>query len=213
MTNNYFDLSGKTALVTGCSSGIGEAIAVGLAEAGADIIGLTSTLKKGSRVESAVSDAGRKFSPYAFDLGKRQEVYNAVKTIKGAHSTIDILINNAGIIARDPAVNHTDEDWDRVLSVNLDATFILAREFAKEMLQRKSGKIIFTCSLLSFQGGINVASRFTESTLSQSSSVWSTAGFLAIMPALLIRISIVKCAPLIVFTASYTSRRLLRSNA
>lgn len=156
MTNNYFDLTGKTALVTGCSSGIGEAMAVGLAEAGADIIGLSTTLKKGSRVESAVNDAGRKFSPYAFDLSKRQEVYDAVKTIKGAHSTIDILINNAGIIARNPAIEHTDEDWDRVLSVNLDATFILAREFAKEMLQRKSGKIIFTCSLLSFQGGINV---------------------------------------------------------
>ncbi len=156
MINNYFNLSGKTALVTGCSSGIGEAMAVGLAEAGADIIGLSTTLKKGSRVESAVTDTGKKFLPYAFDLSKRQEVYAAIKTIKGAHSTIDILINNAGIILRNPAIEHTDEDWDRVLSVNLDAPFILAREFAKEMLQRKSGKIIFTCSLLSFQGGINV---------------------------------------------------------
>ncbi len=156
MLNNYFGLTGKTALVTGCSSGIGEAIAIGLAEAGADIIGISSTLKKGSGVENAVTNNGRKFSPHAFDLNKRQEVYEAIKTIKGAHANVDILINNAGIIARNPAIDHTDEDWDKVLSVNLDAPFILAREFAKEMLQRKSGKIIFTCSLLSFQGGITV---------------------------------------------------------
>ncbi|MDQ6763188.1 MAG: SDR family oxidoreductase [Bacteroidota bacterium] len=153
---NYFSLSGKTALVTGCSSGIGEAMAAGLAEAGADIIGISTTLKKGSNVESLVTDAGRKFSPYAVDLNNRKELYEAIETIKKAHAHIDILVNNAGIIARNPAIKHADEEWDKVLSVNLDAPFILAREFAKEMLQRKSGKIIFTCSLLSFQGGITV---------------------------------------------------------
>ncbi|MEO6637246.1 MAG: SDR family NAD(P)-dependent oxidoreductase, partial [Ginsengibacter sp.] len=156
MLNNYFGLSGKTALVTGCSSGIGEAMAVGLAEAGADIIGLSTTLKKDSNVENVVTNLGRKFLPYAVDLNDRNEVYEGIKIIKTAHPQIDILVNNAGIILRNPAVDHTDEDWDKVLSVNLDAPFILAREFAKEMLERKSGKIIFTCSLLSFQGGINV---------------------------------------------------------
>jgi 2-deoxy-D-gluconate 3-dehydrogenase len=153
---NYFDLSGKTALVTGCSSGIGEAMAIGLAEAGADIAGLSGTIAKGSNVENEVINLGRKFSPYAFDLSERSHVYDAIKKIKSEHSQIDILINNAGIILRDPVAEHTDEEWDKVLSVNLDAAFILAREFGKEMLNRNHGKIIFTCSLLSFQGGINV---------------------------------------------------------
>ena len=153
---DYFNLSGKTALVTGCSSGIGEAMAIGLAEAGADIIGVSSTIASGSNVENEVKKLGKNFYPYAVDLSDRSKIYDAIKEIKSAHATIDILINNAGIILRDPAVNHTDEEWDKVLAVNLDAPFILTREFGKEMLERKSGKIIFTCSLLSFQGGINV---------------------------------------------------------
>lgn len=153
---DYFSLHGKTALVTGCSSGIGEAMAIGLAEAGANIIGVSGTIAKGSNVEKAVARLKRNFSFYAFDLGDRSQIYDGIKEIKSAHATIDILINNAGIILRDPAVNHTDEEWDKVLAINLDAPFILTREFGKEMLERKSGKIIFTCSLLSFQGGINV---------------------------------------------------------
>lgn len=156
MITDYFNLSGRTALVTGCSSGIGEAMAIGLAEAGADIIGVSSTIAKGSNVEKKVIKLNRNFSCYSFDLGDRSQIYDAINKIKSDHPTIDILINNAGIILRDPAVNHTDEEWDKVLAVNLDAPFILAREFGKEMLERKSGKIIFTCSLLSFQGGINV---------------------------------------------------------
>jgi 2-dehydro-3-deoxy-D-gluconate 5-dehydrogenase len=156
MITDYFDLSGKTALVTGCSSGIGEAMAIGLAEAGANIIGVSGRIAKGSNVEQEVIRLNRNFSSYAFDLGDRFKIYDAIKKIKSDHSAIDILINNAGIILRDPAVNHTDEEWDKVLSVNLNAPFILAREFGREMLNRKYGKIIFTCSLLSFQGGINV---------------------------------------------------------
>jgi 2-deoxy-D-gluconate 3-dehydrogenase len=156
MITHYFDLSGKTALVTGCSRGIGEAMAIGLAEAGADIIGLSGSLRQGSNVEKEVKKTGRNFSAYAFDLSKRSNVYDAVATIKSSHPQIDILINNAGIIIRNPVEDHSDEDWDKVLSVNLDTPFILAREFGKEMLKRKSGKIIFTSSLLSFQGGINV---------------------------------------------------------
>ncbi|MEP6712581.1 MAG: SDR family NAD(P)-dependent oxidoreductase [Ferruginibacter sp.] len=152
----YFTLTGKTALITGCSSGIGEAMAIGLAEAGADIIGISSTLTKGSDVEKKVIKTGRNFSPYAFDLVERKEVYKAIETIKAEHREIDILINNAGIVLRNPAAVHTDEEWDKVMNINLDAPFILSREFGKEMLKRKSGKIIFICSLLSFQGGINV---------------------------------------------------------
>ena len=154
--NKLFDLSGKTALVTGCSRGIGEAMAIGLAEAGADIIGISGTLKEGSAVEQAVKRAGRKFSAYRVDLANRGLLYESITKIKEAHPVIDILINNAGIIKRNPAAIHSDEDWDSVLAINLDAAFILAREFGKEMIQRKEGKIIFTCSLLTFQGGINV---------------------------------------------------------
>ena len=154
--NQLFDLTGKTALITGCSRGIGEAMATGLAEAGANIIGISGTLKPGSDAEQKIKKMGREFTPYSIDLGNRKELYASVEKIKSAHPVIDILINNAGIIKRDPAAVHTDEEWDAVLDINLDAAFILAREFGKEMIKRKSGKIIFTCSLLSFQGGINV---------------------------------------------------------
>jgi len=154
--NELFDLSGKTALVTGCSRGIGKAMATGLAEAGADIVGVSSSLRAGSEVEEKVKKSGRKFVPYTVDLGNRKSLYDSIDKIKSENPVIDILINNAGIIKRDPAAVHTDEEWDSVLDINLDATFILAREFGKEMIKRKSGKIIFTCSLLSFQGGINV---------------------------------------------------------
>lgn len=154
--NDLFDLSGKTALVTGCSRGIGEAIAIGLAEAGADIIGISGTLQTGSNVEKAVKESGRKFSAYTVDLEDRTAIYESIAKIKAEHPVIDILVNNAGIIKRDPAALHTDEEWDSVLAINLNAAFILAREFGKEMIKREGGKIIFTCSLLSFQGGINV---------------------------------------------------------
>ncbi len=154
--NQLFDLSGKTALVTGCSRGIGESMAIGLAEAGANIIGVSGTLKPGSNAEQQIKKSGREFTPYSIDLGNRKELYTSIAKIKSAHPVVDILVNNAGIIKRDPAAVHSDEEWDAVLDVNLDAAFILAREFGKEMIERKSGKIIFTCSLLSFQGGINV---------------------------------------------------------
>lgn len=154
---NLFNLSGKTALVTGVSRGIGKAMAEGLAEAGADIIGISSSLKQGSDVETSVQESGKKFIPYTVDLSKRKELYESIERIKSDHPVIDILVNNAGMIKRNPAVNYTDEDWDDVLSVNLDSSFILAREFGKQMVKRGKGKIIFTCSLLSFQGGINVA--------------------------------------------------------
>ena len=153
---DLFNLSEKTALVTGCSRGIGKAMAIGLAEAGADIIGISSSLEAGSDVETEIKNLGKKFFHYKVDLGNREELYGFISEIKNAHPKVDILINNAGIIKRNPAVAHTDEDWDSVLSINLDAAFILAREFGKDMVQREEGKIIFTCSLLSFQGGINV---------------------------------------------------------
>ncbi len=154
--NELFNLSGKTALVTGCSRGIGKAMAIALAEAGADIIGVSSTLQQESNVEKEIIKLGQKFSAYTFDLGNRSELYQSISKIKSSHPVIDILVNNAGIIKRNPVVSYTDEEWDSVFAINLDAAFILAREIGKEMIKREHGKIIFTCSLLSFQGGINV---------------------------------------------------------
>ncbi|MGN6248284.1 MAG: 2-dehydro-3-deoxy-D-gluconate 5-dehydrogenase KduD [Ginsengibacter sp.] len=155
-STDLFNLSGKTALVTGCSRGIGKAMAVGLAEAGADIIGVSSSLQPGSDIEEQIKNSGKKFFHYKVDLGNRKELYDFISKTKSGHPVVDILINNAGIIKRKPALQHSDEEWDSVLSINLDAAFILAREFGKEMVKRGEGKIIFTCSLLSFQGGINV---------------------------------------------------------
>ena len=151
-----FNLTGKTALVTGCNKGIGKAIAAGLAEAGADIIGVSASLEaEGSEISRLVMDSGRKFYAYQADLSDRNSLYRFIDAVNSTH-TIDILINNAGTILRKPAAEHPDEYWDKVMAINLDAPFILAREFGKKMIGRQSGKIIFTCSLLSFQGGINV---------------------------------------------------------
>lgn len=154
---NLFDLTGKTALVTGCNRGIGKAMAEALAGAGADIIGVASSaFKEGNETERAILQTGKKFYPYQADLGDREKLYQFIHQVKKDHPVVDILVNNAGIILRQPAAEHTDEYWDRVLNINLDAPYILAREFGKEMIARGSGKIIFTASLLTFQGGINV---------------------------------------------------------
>lgn len=155
--SSLFDLSGKTALVTGCSRGIGQAMAIGLAQAGANIIGVSASLaSSGSETEKGVLAAGREFSAYQCDFSNRKDLYRFISDVKEAHSTIDILVNNAGTIMRDPAVEHSDEYWDTVIEVNLNAQFVLSREIGKQMVANKQGKIIFTASLLTFQGGITV---------------------------------------------------------
>jgi 2-deoxy-D-gluconate 3-dehydrogenase len=154
---NLFNLKGKVALVTGCNKGIGRAMALGLAEAGADIIGVSASLAlQDSDIEKEVTALGVGFSAFQADLTDRASLYAFIARVKEKHERVDILVNNAGMILRQPAAQHSDEFWDKVLSINLDAAFILAREFGKEMLVRRSGKIIFTASLLTFQGGINV---------------------------------------------------------
>ena len=152
-----FCLDGKTALVTGCRRGIGLAMTEALAEAGADIIGVSQQLEtKGSRAETAVIKTDRNFKPYACDFSDRKSLYSFIEKVKKENPAIDILVNNAGTIFRKPAAEHPDEYWDKIIEVNLNAQFILAREIGKEMIKRKSGKIIFTASLLTFQGGITV---------------------------------------------------------
>jgi 2-deoxy-D-gluconate 3-dehydrogenase len=154
---NMFDLTGKIALVTGCKRGIGMAMALGLAEAGADIIGVSANLElAGSQVSKAVEALGRQFKAYQADFSNRDSLYSFIKQLKADYPRIDILVNNAGTILRNPAAEHSDEFWDEVLEVNLSSQFILSREIGSRMIAEGSGKIIFTASLLSFQGGINV---------------------------------------------------------
>lgn len=155
MIIDQFNLSGKTALVTGSNKGIGQAMALALAEAGADIVGASSSFPDNSDTEKAITGLGRKFSKYRVDFSDRDATYDFIKKLKDSVE-IDILVNNAGTIMREPAASHSDAYWDKVLSINLDAPFVLTRELGKDMLARKKGKIIFTCSMLSYQGGINV---------------------------------------------------------
>ncbi|WOO43750.1 2,5-didehydro-3-deoxy-L-galactonate 5-reductase [Rubellicoccus peritrichatus] len=155
--SSKFDLSGKVALVTGCKRGIGKAMAIGLAEAGADIIGVSASLEStGSTVEQEVTALGRSFKGYQCDFSDRQSLRAFIAEVKSDFSAIDILVNNAGTILRAPAAEHSDEYWDKVIEVNLNAQFVLTREIGKDMVTRGSGKVIFTASLLTFQGGITV---------------------------------------------------------
>lgn len=152
-----FHLKGKTALITGCKRGIGKAMAIALAEAGADIIGVSASLEKtGSDIEKEITKIGRKFTAYTCDFSNRKSLYTFIKEVKTDFPNIDILVNNAGTIKRAPAAEHSDELWDHVIEVNQTAQFILTREIGKEMLKKGQGKIVFTASLLTFQGGITV---------------------------------------------------------
>jgi 2-dehydro-3-deoxy-D-gluconate 5-dehydrogenase len=151
-----FKLDGQVALVSGCSRGIGRAIAVALAEAGADIIGVSTKLTVDSRVAREVTATGRSFTSYACDFSDRAAVRRFIGEVLAEHPQVDILVNNAGTILRAPAAEHSDEYWDKVMEVNLNAQFRMAREFGKLMVERKHGRIIFTASLLTFQGGITV---------------------------------------------------------
>lgn len=154
---DQFTLNGKTALVTGCKRGIGQAMALALAEAGADIVGVSASLElANSEVEQAVRATGRQFKAYQCDFSDRQALYAFIKQAQADFPVIDILVNNAGTILRKPAAEHPDEYWDKIIEVNQNAQFILSREFGQQMIARGQGKIIFTASLLSFQGGITV---------------------------------------------------------
>lgn len=157
MSAPLFDLSGKTALVTGAKRGIGRGMAEALARAGADIIGVSASLEaKGSDVEKAVTASGRSFRGFQCDFSDRSSVTRFADQLACEGIVPDILVNNAGTIRRKPAAEHEDALWDEVIEINLNAQFILSREIGRGMLARGSGKIIFTASLLTFQGGITV---------------------------------------------------------
>ena len=154
-----FKLDGRVALVTGCRRGIGRAAARALAEAGADVVGVSASMEpSGSQVEEEITTLGRRFKGYACDFADRTALYAFIEQVRSDFPRIDILVNNAGTILRKPAAEHPDEYWDRVLEINLSAQFILSREIGRDMLKQGYGKIVFIASLLTFQGGITVPS-------------------------------------------------------
>lgn len=148
-----FDLTGKTAVVTGARRGIGLGIATALAEAGADIIAASSQQEAdGGEVGASVRSLGRSFEGHGVDFTDRAAVEQFGDAVKHA----DILVNNAGTIRRAPAAEHSLDWWDEVIQVNLSSQFVLSQIVGAAMVERGEGRIIFTASLLSFQGGINV---------------------------------------------------------
>lgn len=155
--NDLFSLAGQTAVVTGCSRGIGLGIATSLARAGADIVGLSASLPEdGGACGAAVRAAGRSFRGHRCDLSRREATRATVARILAETPRIDALIANAGTIRRKPAAEHPEAWWDEVLEVNLSSQFLIAQALGGRMLAQGRGKIVFTASLLSFQGGINV---------------------------------------------------------
>ncbi|WP_066039752.1 SDR family oxidoreductase [Herbiconiux solani] len=150
-----FSLEGRLSVVTGASRGIGFAMAKALAEAGSDVIAVSASIPaSGSAIGDAVEAAGRRFEAIACNFADPAAVDELGRTLAGR--PVDVLVNNAGTIERAPAVTHPLELWDRVLTVNLSSQFRLTQAVAAGMIERGRGKVIFTASMLSFQGGVNV---------------------------------------------------------
>jgi 2-deoxy-D-gluconate 3-dehydrogenase len=154
---SLFDLSGKVALVTGANTGLGQALALGLAAAGADIAAVGRTDPKETLAE--IERLGRRAAHLAADLGATKDFVALVAAAEKALGPIDILVNNAGVIKRNDALDFTEADWDEVIAVNLKSAFFLSQAFARRVIGAgRRGKIINIASMLSFQGGIRVAS-------------------------------------------------------
>jgi len=152
-----FSLKDKVAIVTGSSRGLGQAIAVGLAEAGADIVGVSRNPQ--IETERMVKNNGVEFLWIEMDILKSDDINMIIKKTVEKFGKVDILVNNAGTIRRGPAIDFSEEDWDDVLNLNLKKVFLLSQAFAKQIISQKTkGKIINIASMLSFQGGINVTS-------------------------------------------------------
>ena len=153
---DVFDLSGKIALVTGASRGLGAAMALALADAGADVA-IHASERPPSATEKAIRAKGREARSFTANLARRDEANGLIPSVIEAFGRIDILVNNAGMTLRTPASRHPDEMWDEVIEVNLSSVFRLCRAAGAHMLERgKGGKIVNVASLLSFQGGITV---------------------------------------------------------
>jgi 2-deoxy-D-gluconate 3-dehydrogenase len=153
---NLFDLTGKVAIVTGASTGLGQGMSLGLADAGADLV-LVDYVSS-SETEKVIKEKGRKTLVLELNLMKMESISMLVEQVVGAFGKIDILVNNAGIIRRTPAIDFSEKDWDEVMMLNSKSVFFLAQACARDMMKRKYGKIINVASLLAFQGGILVPS-------------------------------------------------------
>ena len=179
---NPFDLTGRLAVVTGAKRGIGFAIAEALAAAGADIIGVSATLDPAS---SAIGDRvralGRSFEGHRVDFADRSQVKELAADLASRERPADILVNNAGTIRRAPAAQHPLDWFDEVLEVDLTSGFVLSQAIGGRMLEGGDGRIVFTASLLSFQGGITVpgyaaAKSGVAGLVRALSNEWASAG-------------------------------------
>jgi 2-deoxy-D-gluconate 3-dehydrogenase len=156
MPADLFDLTGRVALITGASRGLGAAMAVALASAGADVA-LHASENPPTATETAITRRGFRARGFVANLSNRAAADQLLPAVLASFGRLDILVNNAGIVRRLPAADHTDEIWDEVIEVNLTSVFRLSRAAARHMLERgDGGKIINVASLLSFQGGITV---------------------------------------------------------
>lgn len=152
-----FDLTRKTAIVTGSNAGLGRGMAIGLAKAGANIVGVSSG--EPGDMANAVADVGSKFHFIKADLTKIDQVNQIVSEAFDVMGSVDILVNNAGLIRREDSVDFTEADWDLVMNINIKTPFFLSQAFAKHIIEKnKTGKVINIASMLSFQGGIRVPS-------------------------------------------------------
>jgi 2-deoxy-D-gluconate 3-dehydrogenase len=157
MTNwleSQFSLTGKTALVTGASKGIGASIAIAMAQAGADVVLVGRSQDSLSATRTAIENLGRTTETLIADVESRDQIAAAFKSIEQLN--VEIVVNNAGSISRAPAIETSLEDWDRIIDTNLNSVFQISQLCAKSMLAKGRGRIINIASLLSFQGGINV---------------------------------------------------------
>jgi 2-dehydro-3-deoxy-D-gluconate 5-dehydrogenase len=146
-----FKLDGKVALVTGCKAGIGKAMALGLAEAGADIIGVDLAFDETeSQIEHEIKALGRNFKAYRYNFANRNETYEFLAKVKADFPVIDILVSSAGVALRAAPEEYPDEYWDKTMEVNINSHFILSKEIGRDMLARGKGKIIFIASLQAF---------------------------------------------------------------
>ncbi|AOZ93464.1 2-dehydro-3-deoxy-D-gluconate 5-dehydrogenase KduD [Paenibacillus crassostreae] len=174
-----FDLTGKVAVVTGGGSGLGQGMAIGFAEAGADIVSISYT--DSDETVKAVENLGRKARQIKADLSDETVLEHVFNEALGFFGRVDILVNNAGIIRRVPAVDHPAKDWHDVINLNLNTVFFLCQLAGKHMIERGSGKIINVASMLSYQGGINVpgytASKHAVAGITKSfANEWASKG-------------------------------------
>ncbi|MFC5530085.1 2-dehydro-3-deoxy-D-gluconate 5-dehydrogenase KduD [Cohnella yongneupensis] len=175
-----FELTGKTAIVTGAGRGLGRAIAIGLAEAGANVV-LVTNRTPADEVKQAIEALGRQANVVTADIGDRGQLPGVIDSALQTFGTVNILVNNAGIIRRTPAAEHAYADWQEVLDVNLNSVFVLSQLAGRVMIEQGSGKIINVASMLSFQGGINVlgytASKHAVAGLTKAlANEWASKG-------------------------------------